>query len=128
MRGTLAVGKYWHEFDGDDLIATIDFGKETDIHFISLGCLQHYKDWIFMPQYAKFETSLDGIYFTDAGTVKNDIAVDDKNAIIKDFTINLAQQKVQYIRITAKNLGVCPQGHPGAEQSVWLFADEIIVQ
>jgi len=128
VRGTYAVGKYWHGFNGDDLIATIDFGKETAIHSISLGCLQHYKDWIFMPQYVKFETSLDGVNFTEAEIVKNDIAVDERNAIIKDFTIDFSQQKVKYIRVTAKSLGVCPQGHPGAGQPAWLFADEIIVQ
>jgi hexosaminidase len=127
VRGTTAVGKYWQGFAGKDMIATIDLGEVTSIQKITLGCLQHTVDWIFMPQYVKFETSIDGINFTEAGTVKNDVSTDDKNATIKDFTIQFPMQKAKFVRVSAKNLGVCPPGHPGAGKPAWLFADEIIV-
>src|SRR5690348_12165408 len=39
VRGTKEVGKYWHGFEGKDLIATIDLGEEENNHTISLGCL-----------------------------------------------------------------------------------------
>lgn len=128
VRGTDNVSKYWHGLDGNDLIATIDMGAATDVQKITIGCLQHYKDWIFLPQSVTYSVSNDDKNFTDLGTVKNTISPDEKNFIIKDFTLNFPAQKARYIRVTAKNLGVGPKGHPGEGKPVWIFADEIMVQ
>ncbi len=128
VRGTTAVGKYWHAFNGKDLIATIDLGAETSVQKITIGCLQHYVDWIFLPQSVTFQISNDGKIFTDAGTIKNTISPDEKSSVIKDFTLDFPAQKAKFIRVTAKNLGVCPKGHPGEGQHAWVFADEIIIQ
>ena len=35
--------------------------------------------------------------------------------------------KARYVKIAAKNLGVCPAWHPGAGGKAWLFMDEIII-
>jgi hypothetical protein len=35
---------------------------------------------------------------------------------------------VRYIRIVAKNRGVCPKWHPGKGDRAWLFADEVVVE
>jgi hexosaminidase len=128
VRGTTAPGKYWHGFDGDDVIATIDMGEETAFQKITIGCLQSYRDWIFLPESVTFSISNDGKNFTDLGTVQNTISPNEKSALIKDFTFNFPEQKKRYIRVAAKNIGVCPKGHPGEGQPAWIFADEIIVQ
>lgn len=128
VRGTTAPGKYWHAFEGNDLVATIDLGQETPIEKISIGCLQSYRDWIFLPQSLTYEISNDGKSFTDLGTVKNTISPDEKSALVKDFTLAFPEQKARYVRGTAKNLGTCPKGHPGEGKPAWLFADEIMVQ
>ncbi len=127
VRGTTAVNKYWHAFHAKDLIATIDLQEETPVQKISIGCLQHYPDWIFLPQSVTYEISDDGKNFTNLGMVKNNISPDEKGSIIKDFTLQFPVQKAKYIRVTAKNLGICPKGHPGEGQPAWLFADEIVV-
>lgn len=128
IRGTTAAGKYWHGFEGDDLIATIDLADARSIHSLSIGCLQNYGDWIFLPQWVKFEVSADGQHFEELQTVSNTISVNEKNATIKDFTTTFPGRNARFIRITAKNLGVCPKGHSGEGQPAWLFADEIVVQ
>ena len=128
VRGTTSPGKFWHAFEGDDLIATIDLGEETPVQKISIGCLQSSRDWIFLPQSVTYEISNDGKTFTDLGTVKNTISLDEKSAFVKDFTLNFPEQKTRYVRVTAKNIGVCPKGHPGEGKPAWLFADEIMVQ
>lgn len=73
VRGTTAVGKYWHGFSGKDLIATIDLGIEKTVHKIVLGCLQNYSDWIFLPNTVKFEISTDGQNFKEVKTVENPV-------------------------------------------------------
>jgi hexosaminidase len=128
VRGTYAVGKYWHGFAGRDLVATIDLGKEQTIRLLTLGCLQHYRDWIFMPQYVVFELSDDGINFKEAIRVENTVSVNDQSSVIKDFTASITPQTARYVRVTAKVLDGCPKGHPGEGKPAWIFADEIIVQ
>jgi hexosaminidase len=127
VRGTNAAGKYWHGFHAKDIVATVDMGEERNIQCISLGCLQNYRDWIFLPQSVQFEVSVDGKNYTVIQTVVNIISVNEKNPVIHDFIARFAEQKARFVRVTAKNLGVCPKGHSGEGQSAWLFADELIV-
>lgn len=126
VRGTSAVNKYWHGFSGKDMIATIDLGQEKEISSIALGCLQHYRDWIFMPSTVKFEISMDGKTFTTMQTVTNTVPVDEKASVIKDFTASFATSKTRFVRVTATNT-VCPKGHPGEGKPAWIFADELMV-
>ncbi|MNY53417.1 hypothetical protein D3C86_1891710 [compost metagenome] len=76
----------------------------------------------------KFEVSNDGINFKEVKTLTNSISATEKELQIKDFTAKFAEEKVKIVRVTAKNLGKCPAGHPGENQSAWLFADEIMVE
>jgi hexosaminidase len=127
VRGTNAVGKYWHGFAGKDLIATIDLGEEKNIRTITLGCLQNYGDWIMMPQWVKFEVSNDGQNFTEIKTVPNDVSVNQQETTIKDFVADFSERKARFIRVAAKVLDALPKGHSGEGKPAWIFADEIIV-
>jgi hexosaminidase len=127
VRGTKAIGKYWHGFNGKDLLASIDLGKEQAIQRISLGCLQRYGDWVFLPQYVKFEVSADGTNYREVVTVNNTVSVNEHSAVVKDFIAEFPEQKAKFIRVTAKILDACPKGHSGEGKPAWLFADEIVV-
>ncbi|MBO9619238.1 MAG: family 20 glycosylhydrolase [Niabella sp.] len=128
LRGTKDAGKQWHAFNGSDLVATIDLEKPVDARSVTLGCLQNYGQWIFFPQWVKFEVSADGTNYTELAMVKNTIPATDQSAQTKDFTARFDSRSFRYLRITAKNLGQCPKGHPGEGQPAWLFCDEIIVE
>ncbi|MBP6024641.1 glycoside hydrolase family 20 protein [Ferruginibacter sp.] len=126
VRGTNAVGKYWHGFSTKDMIATIDLGETKNIQSIALGCLQKYNDWIFLPQSVKFEISVNGTEFEEIQTVNNQISISEKNAQF-DFKTSFLSKAAKFIRVTAKN-NVCPPGHSGEGKPGWIFADEIIVE
>lgn len=128
VRGTHAVGKYWHGFSGTDMVATADLGTVQSIQRLSLGCLQRYNDWIFLPQWVKFEWSADGTNFTPVATVNNTVAPTEKASIIKDFSASFAPVQARYIRVTAKVIDACPKGHPGEGKPGWVFADELIIE
>ncbi|MNF90938.1 hypothetical protein D3C84_735240 [compost metagenome] len=83
---------------------------------------------MFLPQWVKFEVSDDGINFKEVKTITNSVPVTERETQIKDFVAKFVEQKVKTVRVTAKNLGTCPAGHPGENQSAWLFADEIMVE
>ncbi|MDE3236864.1 MAG: family 20 glycosylhydrolase [Bacteroidota bacterium] len=128
IRGTLAANKYWHGFNGKDIIATVDLVKETNIHKVSLGCLQRYRDWIFLPQYVQVEVASDGFNFKTMGKDVNTIAATVTNPLIKNFSVSFEPTSVRYVRVTAKVLDGCPAGHPGEGKPAWVFADELIVE
>lgn len=125
VRGSNAVGKYWHGFSAKDMIATIDLGEVKNTQSIILGCLQNYSDWIFLPQSVKFETSVNGTDFEEVQTVNNPVSINDRN-VLYDFKSSFAAKSVRFIRVTAKN-NLCPPGHNGEGKPGWIFADEIIV-
>ena len=126
VRGTNAIGKFWHGFSGRDFIATIDLVEAKTIQSISLGCLQNYNDWIFLPQSVKFETSVNGTDFEEVQTVNNLISINDKNSKF-DFKTSFPAETARFIRVTAKN-NICPPGHNGEGKPGWIFADELIVE
>lgn len=130
MRGTTEIGHQWHAFSGQDMIAQIDFGQTTTAGYMALGCLQQYDQWIFYPKWVKFEVSMDGKNFKVVATIDNTVPTTDRAGQFKDFSAKFSTQSFRYLRVTAKNLGECPAGHPGAGKpgSAWLFCDEIIVQ
>lgn len=127
FRGTKDIGKQWHAFNGNDMVATIDLGTAVSVGSITLGCIQNWGQWVFFPQWVKFEVSVDGVNFKELKTVTNTVPVDARATQLKDFTANFAEQKVKVVRVTAKTIGQCPQGHPGEKQAAWLFVDEIMV-
>jgi hypothetical protein len=40
----------------------------------------------------------------------------------------LAEKEARFVRIKARNVGICPDWHPGAGGKAWLFVDEIVVE
>lgn len=125
IRGKFEIKKYWHGFYNNNLIATIDLGEVETVKSITLGCLQKYNDWIFLPQWVKFEISADGITFFQIETATNPIGINQPE-IIYDFKASFSPVKARYIRVLAKN-NLCPPGHSGEGKPGWIFADEIMV-
>jgi hexosaminidase len=128
IKGTTAINKFWHGIAAKDLIAIVDLEEEKNIQLLSLGCLQNYNDWIMMPEWAKFEVSLDGVNYTEIKTVANPISQQEKKSVINNFTATFPSLKARFVRVTAKVLNQLPKGHSGEGKSAWIFADEFIVE
>jgi hexosaminidase len=115
----------WQGYQGTDVDATIDFGKEEVLSEVGAGFYQESQSWIFMPDSVEYYASLDGVDFRKIGVVRNDIPQDYPDPIKRDFILRFEKRTIRYIRIVAKNIGVCPPWHPGAGGKAWLFIDEI---
>jgi len=118
----------WKGFSGDDMIAVIDLGETTKINALELYTLRAENSWIFLPQWVSIEASADGESFNLIETIPNTITTDDKGRRIQVFSAHNPVENVRYLRVTAKNFGVCPPGHSGAGQPAWLFVSEIVVK
>jgi len=118
----------WKGFSGVDLVATIDLGEETSISHVSVDALQTSGSWIFVPQWVSFEISASGENYELLETVMNTIDVNDSRRLVEVYATRQPAENVRFIRITAKNQGVCPPGHTGEGQPAWLFVSEIVVE
>ena len=102
--------------------------KDTDVHSIVLGCVQDVGSWIFMPEKVVFLTSIDKQKFEQVAEIQNDISKKNSEVQIKNFEASKVNVHARYIKVVAKNIGICPEGHPGAGYKSWIFADEIIIK
>jgi predicted alpha-1,2-mannosidase len=117
----------WQGYEGVDLDAVIDLGSIQLISGIEAGFLQDVGAWIFYPERVGFFVSTDGVNFLKTGTAINDVSLKDTQVQIKNFTANFTT-KARYIKIVARNIGVCPEWHWGTGGKAWIFADEIVIK
>ena len=128
FRGTTDFNdKAWLGFDGDDMTATLDLGKKKRLAGVTAGFLQQQGSWIFLPSLVTVSVSIDGKKWSTPAEIT--CPVDRTEEVrVKDFIFPMEKTDARYIRVVARNVGVCPAWHPGAGSRAWLFADEIIVQ
>ncbi|MBF8247793.1 MAG: glycoside hydrolase family 92 protein, partial [Bacteroidetes bacterium] len=116
----------WQGYEQTDLDAVVDLGSRKKIKTVSLACLQDNNSWIFFPTTVSFEYSEDGLTYSPPVEVANDVSPEDSRALIKEFTSG-KNIEARFVRIRARNLGVCPPWHKGRGEKAWLFVDEISI-
>ncbi len=126
---SLAKGSEFLGFLGNDLDATIDFGKDTEVSKITLHTLQQAGSWIYLP--SQVEVSF--IPYIDTTIITKHPPIETITHIVKDENneqvLQLTEPKTcRYIRVVAKNIGIISSEKPGAGNPAWLFVDEIEVE
>ncbi len=118
----------WQGYYGDDLVATIDLGKMTEIRSIGAGFLQQLNVHIHYPRQVSFFVSQDGKNFSLLYYGHPDEP--SKAEGPERLVIHWAERTVQarYVRVIANNVETVPAWAPGAGSKAWLFCDEIIVK
>jgi len=118
----------WLGFDGQDLDATLDFGKPTPMKRLEVGFLRDVGVWVMLPGSVEFMVSDDGKNFRSVATLKNDADDRDPKPVVKEFAAKLDGARARFVRVRATNYGKLPAWHAGAGSPAWLFADELIVE
>ncbi|MBR1513711.1 MAG: GH92 family glycosyl hydrolase [Bacteroidales bacterium] len=117
----------WQGYYGVDLIATVDLGQSKRINRLAGSFLQEQKSWIWMPTEVEYFISDDGKTFRSVGKVKNDVPVDEEDAVIQEMEVR-PRTNARYVKMVAKTLGTCPDWHVGAGQKCWIFCDELVIE
>ena len=117
----------WQGYHGVDLIATVDLGQRQFISRLAGSFLQEAYSWIFMPEEVEFFVSDDGKRFRSVGKAVNHIPVDDEGASTQELGVR-PRCEARYVKMAAKNIGKCPEGHVGAGQPAWIFCDEFVIE
>ncbi len=118
----------WQGYEGVDLDAVVYLGDSREIDFLSTRFLQDQGSWIFMPSSVEFAISMDGRNYDVISTLYNDVPQEREGPVIKDFTLTNIGRKASYVRVRARNIGVCPPWHKGSGGKAWIFVDEITIE
>lgn len=118
----------WQGYNGVDLDAIVDLGKQTKVSYLSVNFLQDINSWIFMPLFVEFFISDDGKEFKSIGKINNTVPEDEWGSIIKDFTLKISPLKTRYIRVLGKSNIMCPEWHKGSGHESHIFTDEITIK
>lgn len=118
----------WQGYEGVDLDATVDLGKVQKISRIGAGFLQDQKSWIFFPDEIEFLVSMDGKRFRRVAATAPETVVNDTGVRVMTFEQEIEPVEALYVRVVARNVGICPPWHAGTGSKAWLFADEIIIE
>ena len=117
----------WQGYYGVDLIATVDLGQSKKINRLAGSFLQEVYSWIWMPTEVEYFVSDDGKNFRSVGKVKNEVPIDADGAFIQEMEVR-PRTNARYVKMMAKTIGTCPEGHVGAGQKAWIFCDEFVIE
>ena len=119
----------WQGYSDKDLDAEVNLGSVQNISEIKTNFLQEQRSWIFYPTQVECLISKDGKNFTSIGVQKIDAAKPNQDAVIKSIIFK-TNQKAQFVKLKAKNLGDVPSWHLGHpfDGKAWIFTDEIEIK
>ncbi len=127
QHGDLVIQKgRWQGFSGVNVEVIIDLGKTTDINRVATTFMQSIGAWIFLPKEIEFSFANNTNSFGNAITITHNEDLKETETFVHLFEKDV-KMKARYIKITAQNIGVCPNWHSGAGNDAWLFVDEIMI-
>lgn len=116
----------WSGFYGKDFDWTLDLGTTLSVSSVAVGFLGDYKSWIQTPSKVEILMSTDGINFKSV-KLKDFGKMTDLSQHALHLNLDFGKTNARFIKVTAKNQGLLPEGHPSAGNPSWIFVDEISV-
>jgi len=127
LHGSLShTDGHWLGFLGDDLVATIDLKKATDISAVRSTFLQKPEDEILLPAALEVAVSTDGRTYKTVYT--GPVAAAQTGSAIQEVKADWKKTKARFVRVTARNAQAKKTAAGAKETNTWLFADELVVQ
>ncbi len=105
----------------------IDLGELMKISKINARFKNQPMSWVFSPEKVSYAISEDGSEFKLVKEIIPEQKQSNVNEIV-EFLGEFELSNARYVKVVAKNVGVCPDWHPAAGGKAWLFSDEIIVE
>lgn len=117
-------------FEGNDLVATVDLGKDTEISQVSVGVLCDLANWIFPAESFKVQVSADGKVYSTVADQKLPVPAgyDGYKQERQELKADFAPLTARFVKITAGCVKEGPQWHDGKGKPLFLFVDEISIK
>ncbi|HOD82343.1 MAG: hypothetical protein BWX88_00512 [Planctomycetes bacterium ADurb.Bin126] len=117
----------WLGWYGNDLEATIDLGRPTDVKAVAVRCLQCVPSGIYLPVRVHVSVSGDGKAFKEIATIQPTLPQNAPGPQVPILRADALTARGRYVRVRAVSIGTIPAGQPGGQTKAWLFADEVLV-
>lgn len=118
----------WQGFHGTNAEFIINLGTEKEISRVSLTFLQDLSVWIFLPAQVAVSVSADGVKYDKMIILSSKIPLTQRGPLVENYVAGFGQATARFIRVEARNIGVCPDWHSGAGKEAWVFIDEVVVE
>ena len=117
----------WHNRTAE---FTIDLGEVQSFGKVSLGTLINSDICVLAPDAIQLAVSENGVDFMPVSTVKPGITAEESHPVrIVDIELPVeAGTHARYLKISATNPGVIPDGMAREGSATWLYFDEVIVE
>ncbi|WP_315814620.1 discoidin domain-containing protein [Paraflavitalea speifideaquila] len=115
----------WLGWQGPDMEAVIDLGKEQSVSSVNIHILDQQPSWVYPPQRVEVYASADGKAYELLGKT-SELKKEENN--MASITVPFAATNARFIKVVAKNHGIISEGKPGSGSKAWLFVDEIGVK
>ena len=132
---TLVDGKFgtnsysngdWVGFNGDDMVAVVDLGKEQKVSDVAIRTCVVTGDWVFDATGMQVEVSNDGTTFTKVASEDYSVPTSHTSGIVR-HSLSFPETDARYVKVIAKTLKTIPDWHPGKGKPGFIFVDEIEV-
>jgi hypothetical protein len=128
LRGTSDYHCNWVGFEGAEMEAVVDLGRETPVGSVAVRFLQDINAWIWLPQTLEVSLSDDGAAFAPAGVVFARTDAKKAGVVVEELRYPLVEPRAsRYVKVRTKSFLACPPWHKGAGGLAWIFADEIVI-
>ncbi|HKL40831.1 MAG TPA: family 20 glycosylhydrolase, partial [Cryomorphaceae bacterium] len=119
----------WQGFQGYDFDCTLALDNPSKASSVTAHFYQYNNSWIFIPTKVKVEVSRDGVSWKSWGSAAGSGDPKKRGKFIQSIQITSdTPEVINFIRLSAKNIGTVPDWHEAAGSDAWLFIDEIIVK
>jgi hexosaminidase len=112
-------------YNGNDAQVIIDLGTAQQINTVTVHTLNAAGSWIYPAQKIEVALSKDGKSFQPAGSSAEFIKTNSGNGKLQ---VTFSPVSSRFVKVDIKNLGMIPDGKPGAGENAWLFLDEVVIQ
>lgn len=117
----------WQGYQGVDMEVIIDLGENRRISSVSASFLEDQDSWIFKPAQVVFEVSKRPYDFRTVAIIRNPTLEPAFEPVVHEYSKSGLRVVARYIKVSATNIGICPEWHKGAGGKAWIFADEITI-
>ena len=129
MRGSVAYNNgAWLGFQGGDVTAVIDLGKQTSVQRVTVNANVTLDGWIMGCKGLEAAVSDDGKTYRPVGSKTFPDETDLHKHSIETYETSFDPVEARYVKVTIKPFPSLPKGHYGAGTKPYLFIDEITVE
>ncbi len=118
----------WLGYQKQDMEATLDLGKITEVSRITVSALENAGAWIFFPKGLKTWVSKDGKSYQPMADLSYDAPAEPTDPTLKNFSAPFSPTMARFVKVKVESNLVNPSWHPAPGEPCWIFVDEILVE